>query len=330
MPAGHSPGQGNCDATVAMQDAPPLPALRSCPCRPPSEIPTLSLSRALSPHQKFPRRPASLAVDEIDPNFPCPALSVDPVSRDNVRHSSGATSSCSCQTTTARTSREALESSRRRARTRRISSRPGTSGSGYEVLRPGLLSRRSGTPSSLLAPQRRDAFIRLARLPIQAMAGVSRLKPCALGIHARYPSLASDTRCALPCLTSAPAKAFEPVRALLTGLLLAIASCRIWPYPVELAPPTSPEGGKASRTGLSADCVPQAPSRLTHLVSSQWRHACRVSFMPSTKRATQRLVATLAAQRASHPILRQNAVLFGCRGLLLIDVPRLGNEVNQG
>jgi hypothetical protein len=266
MPAGHSPGQGNHDATVAMQDAPPLPALRSCPCRPLSEIPTLSLSRALSPHQKFPRRPASLAVDEIDPNFPCPALSVDPVSRDNVRHSSGATSSCSCQTTTARTSREALESSRRRARTRRISSRPGTSGPGYEVLRPGLLSRRSGTPSSLLAPQRRDAFIRLARLPIQAMAGVSRLKPCALGIHARYPSLASDTRCALPCLTSAPAKG---VRSRPRALDWAVARRRQLPHLAESAPPTGPEGKKASRTGLSADCVPQAPSWLIHLVSSQ-------------------------------------------------------------
>ena len=61
-----------------------------------------------------------------------------------------------------------------------------------------------------------------------------------------------------------------PVRALLTGILLvAVASCRIWLHSVELAPPTGPEEEKASRTGLSADCVPQAPPRLTHLVSSQ-------------------------------------------------------------
>jgi hypothetical protein len=166
----------------------------------PERIPCVSRLVGLYP------QPAShTVVDEIDPNFPWSALSVDPVCRDNVRHSSGATSSCSCQTTTART----VTSNRRQ-----VEGALGLDGSAADRGRrdldscldgPALLPPHPATPRRLYPP---------CSSANPGNHGVSRLKPCALGIHARYPSLASDTRCALPCPTSVPAKAFEPVRAL--------------------------------------------------------------------------------------------------------------------
>lgn len=176
--------------------------------------------------QNFPRQPPSM---RFPSNFPCPALSAGPVFPDNVRHSGGATSSCSCQTTTAR--KGAQKRSRRRARTRRISSRPGTTGPGHSVR---ILSNCRAGPAAP-TPQRRDAFIRFARLPIRAIAGVSRLKRRALGIHARYPALALDTRCALPCATPAPAKAFKTRPRATDGLLAGLSIARrrqrpLWSY----------------------------------------------------------------------------------------------------
>jgi hypothetical protein len=167
MPAGHSPGQGKRDARCP-SPACPEAAAHAALSRYPAYLRNQSpLSLAPWSPSKHPQ-PASQSMDEIDPNFPCPALSANPVSPGNVRHSSGATSSCSCQTTTARTSRGALESNRRRARTRRISSRPGTTGPGYSVLGccragpafPPSSPRNAATPlSALLVCQSRQWLV---------------------------------------------------------------------------------------------------------------------------------------------------------------------------